>query len=226
MASFVQRVSQNLGKKCQAVMSGATAMNSEWVINLNNGVELSDGTQLTNNLATYWLAGAEAGAMYNQSLTYAQYPGAVAAYPKKTEDQVIAAVEAGDVVFIDDFDIVKVCTDINTLTTYTPTKGAEYSKNRVMRVLNQICNDVYKYCSLYIIGKVDNNDTGRNLLKGWIVGYLNEMQANNGIQNFAAEDVTVEPGNTIDAILVTIGIQPVDSIEKIYVTVNVSVLAA
>ena len=226
MASFVQRVSQNLGKKCQAVMAGATAMNSEWVINLNNGVELSDGTQLTNNLATYWLAGAEAGAMYNQSLTYAQYPGAVAAYPKKTEDQVIAAVEAGDVVFIDDFDIVKVCTDINTLTTYTPTKGAEYSKNRVMRVLNQICNDVYKYCSLYIIGKVDNNDTGRNLLKGWIVGYLNEMQANNGIQNFAAEDVTVEPGNTIDAILVTIGIQPVDSIEKIYVTVNVSVLAA
>ena len=60
-----------------------------------------------------------------------------------------------------------------------------------MRVLNQFCNDVYKQFSMYYIGKTDNNDAGRNLLKGWIVGYLNEMQANNGIQNFAAEDVEV-----------------------------------
>ena len=225
MAAFVKRVSQNIGRKCQCVMSGGATSNSEWVINVYNGVKLSDGTTLTAAQATWWVAGTEAGAFYNQSLTYAQYPDAIEANAKLTNDQVVAAVEAGNIVFIDDFEIVKVCTDINTLTTYTPTKGAEYSKNRVMRVLNQICNDVYKYCSLYIIGKVDNNDTGRNLLKGWIVGYLNEMQANNGIQNFAAEDVTVEPGNTIDAILVTIGIQPVDSIEKIYVTVNVSVLA-
>ena len=63
----------------------------------------------------------------------------------------------------------------------------------------------------------------RNLLKGWIVGYLNEMQANNGIQNFEPEDVTVAPGNTIDAVLINVALQPVDAIEKIYITVTVSV---
>ena len=70
---------------------------------------------------------------------------------------------------------------------------------------------------------MDNNDTGRNLLKGWIVGYLNEMQANNGIQNFTAEDVAVSAGNSIDSVVIDVAIQPVDSIEKIYMTVTVSV---
>ena len=88
--------------------------------------------------------------------------------------------------------------------------------------LPQFCNDVYEQFSNYYIGKVDNNEAGRNLLKGWIVGYLNEMQANNGIQNFDSEDVSVEPGNSVDSVLVNVAIQPVDSIEKIYMTVPVS----
>ena len=87
----------------------------------------------------------------------------------------------------------------------------------------QFCNDVYEYFSNYFIGKVDNNDAGRNLLRGWIVGYLNEMMANNGIQNFEADDVEVLAGNTIDSVVVNVAIQPVDSVEKIYMTVTVSV---
>ena len=94
-----------------------------------------------------------------------------------------------------------------------------------MRVIMQFCNDVYQQFSQYYIGKVDNNDTGRNLLKGWIVGYLNEMQANNGIQNFDAEDVTIEPGTAIDSVLVYAAIQPVDSVEKVYLSVTVTVSA-
>lgn len=118
---------------------------------------------------------------------------------------------------------MKVCTDINTLTSFSVDKGQEYSKNRVMRVLNQFCNDVYRQFSLYYIGKVDNNETGRGLLKGWIVGYLNEMQANGGIQNFVADDVTVQQGNSVDSVLVGVWLQPVDAIEKIYMDVAVSV---
>jgi hypothetical protein len=123
VASFVQRVSNAIGKKCQAVMSGAVAANSEWVINVANGVKLNDGTELTAAQSTWWVAGSEAGAQYNQSLTYGQYPGAVEANPKMTNVQLETAVSGGNIAFIDDFGIVKVCTDINTLTTYTPTKG-------------------------------------------------------------------------------------------------------
>lgn len=226
VASFVKRVSNNIGRKCQAVMASAQTSNSEWVISVNNGVTLSDGTALTAQQATWWLGGAEAGAPYNKSLTYAQYPDAVSANPKLTNLAVDAAILAGEVVFVDDFNICRVCTDINTLTSFTVEKGKEYSKNRVMRVLNQFCNDLYKNYSMYYIGKVDNNEAGRALLKGWIVGYLNEMQANSGIQNFTPEDVTVNPGDTSDSVLVTAAIQPVDSVERIYVSVTVSVNTA
>ncbi len=204
-------------------MAHAQAGNSEWVISVNNGVKLSDGTVLSAGQAAWWLGGAEAGAKYNESLTYAQYPDAVEAAPKRTEAEITQAIRAGEIVFIDNFNTVKVCTDINTLTSFTADKGQEYSKNRVMRVLNQFCNDVYRQFSLYYIGKTDNNDTGRNLLKGWIVGYLNEMQANGGIRDFAPEDVTVRQGEAVDSVLIDVALHPVDSIEKIYISVTVSV---
>ena len=51
------------------------------------------------------------------------------------------------------------------------------------------------------------------------------MQANGGIQNFVADDVEVLPGNSIDSVLINVAIQPVDSIEKIYMSVTVSVTA-
>ena len=117
---------------------------------------------------------------------------------------------------------MKVCTDINSLTSFSVDKGEEFSKNRVMRVLMQLCNDVYRHFSLYYIGKIDNNETGRSLLKGWLVGYLNDMYANGGVQNFTAEDVTVSAGNSVDAVVIEIWVHPVDSVEKIYITVNLS----
>ena len=221
-AAFAKRMSERVGYKCQCVLAGS-GKNSEWVIQIPNGVTLDDGTALTAQQATWWAGGAEAGAQYNQSLTYAQYPGAVSANPKMTEAQLEAAVQAGQLAFTDTFGVVRICTDINSLTTFTVDKGEEYHKNRVMRVLNQLCNDIYRYFSLNFIGKVDNNAAGRALLRGWIVGYLQEMQANNGVQNFTADDVTVEQGNTVDAVVINIVITPVDAVEKVYVSVTVSV---
>lgn len=221
--SFINRINENVGRKCQLVCSGdATTANSKYVIVVGNGVKLNDGTTLTAAQAVYWVAGVEAGAKYNQSLTYAQYLGTVEANPKLNDTQLQTAVEGGLLVFADDFDIVKVCTDINSKTTTTPTEGAEFKKNRIMRVIMQFCNDTYEYFSKYFIGKVDNNDQGRALLRKWIIGYLNEMQANNGVQNFNADDVSVEQGNTVDSVLINAAIQPVDAIEKVYVLVTVT----
>ena len=220
--AFVKRLNEAVGRKCQMVAANITAANTKYAISVQNGVKLADGSELTAQNAVWWVAGAEAGAMYYQSLTYAQYPGAVSANPKLTDEQAASAVSAGQIAFIDTFGVVKVCSDINTKTTVTPTEGAEFKKNRVMRVVMQLCNDIYEHFSNYFIGKVDNNDPGRNLLRGWIVGYCNEMMANNGIQNFTADDVTVLPGAEIDAVVININIQPVDAIEKIYVTVTVT----
>ena len=60
------------------------------------------------------------------------------------------------------------------------------------------------------------------MFKSAIVGYLLDIQANQGIQNFEADDVEVLPGTDVDAVLVNIAIQVVGSANKIYLTVEVS----
>ena len=69
---------------------------------------------------------------------------------------------------------------------------------------------------------MNNNEDGRAQFKAAIVGYLLDIQANGGIQNFEAADVEVLAGEAIDAIMVNIAIQPVDSVEKIYCTITVN----
>lgn len=217
--AFAQRMRDELGKKCQLVTAGAE-IDSEAVISVKNGVILSDGTKLTPQQATWWVGGAEAGAKYNESLVYAQYPGAIDAFPRFTNAKIDSALDRGQILFFEEFGGVKVMSDINTLTTYHPEKGKEFSLNQVIRTLDTIANDIYKNFSQNYIGKTQNSEDGRMLLKSWIVGYLNEIQANGGIQNFDAEDVTVAAGNDINSVIIMAAIQPVSAIEKIYITVN------
>ncbi len=222
--AFIKRLRDDLGKKCQAVMSGVES-NTDAVISVKNGVVLSDGTVLTPQQATWWLGGAEAGANYSESLVYAQYPGAVNVSPRLTTSEIDEALDKGQIVFFEEFGSVKVVSDINTLTTYAPGKGEAFSLNQVIRTLDTIANDIYKNFSQNYIGKIQNNAAGRDLLKAWIVGYLNEIQANSGIQNFVADDVVVEAESTLNAlnaVVITLAIQPVAAIEKIYVTATLT----
>lgn len=221
LLAFIERINENNGQYCQLVASDLTNPDSRYVINVNSPVTLSDGTQLTAQQVTWWVAGAQAGAMYNQSLTYAQYPGAVSTV-MWTSDEYANQLQAGNFVLFAEDGVVKVMQDINTLVTYTEDIGQVYSKNRVMRLCNTIANDIFKQFSESFIGVVNNNEAGRARFQAAIVGYLQEIQDNQGIQNFDAEDVEVLPGTAIDAIVVNVAIQAVDSVEKIYMTIEVS----
>ena len=51
---------------------------------------------------------------------------------------------------------------------------------------------------------------------------MNTLQGIGAIQNFdSTTDITVYAGNAIDAVVVDLAVQPVDSMEKLYMTVNV-----
>lgn len=221
MIAFIRRIAEEAGSYAQLVASGMTNPDSRFVIDVESPVTLSDGTQLTAAQATWWVGGAEAGARYNESLTYAAYPGAVST-DMLTNSQYIEALSKGQLVFFSDDGVVKVEQDINSLVSYTPDIGKVFSKNRVMRLCNTIANDVYQQFSDNFIGTVNNNAEGRAMFKAAIVGYLLDIQSNQGIQNFTPDDVEVLPGTNIDAILVNIAIQAVDSVEKIYMTIEVS----
>lgn len=219
MVSFIKRMNDDNGQYCQLVAANLTSPDSRYVLNVMSPVTLSDGTELTMQQVTWWVGGASAGAMYNQSLTNATYPGAVST-TMLTNSQVIAALNGGQLILTGDNGRVYIEQDINSLTTYTTDITEVYRYNRTIRLANTIANDLYQQFSDNYIGVVNNNELGRSMFQSTIVGYLLEIQQNQGIQNFEASDVTVKPGEAINAIVVNLSIQPVGSVEKIYITIS------
>ena len=222
MSSFVQRMCEDNGQYCQLVASFTTGPDTKYDIDVQTGAVLNDGTTLTKQQMCWWVGGVEAGAQVNESLTYAVHPEAVAPSPVMTGAQIETALQSGQLVLSADFDVVHIEQDINSLTTYTLDNGEVFHKNRTMRVCNAIANDIYQQFSTNYLGVINNNDIGRGLFKQAVVKYLNDLQAQQAIQNFTADDVEVLPGDDIDSIVVNLAIQVVDSIEKIYMTVTVS----
>lgn len=222
IATWVKAMRDDEGMKIQAVLANYDG-DYEGIINVVQGVKLVDGTELTPAQTTAWVAGVTAGANINQSNTGRKYVGAIDVIPRMTKSEMEEAIQAGKFIFkVDSAQNVTAVYDINSLTTITPEKGKAFTKNRVIRVLDGINNDIVEIFESNYVGKVNNNDDGRSLLRATLIEYFNELQRLNAIQNFVPEDVTVSPGADIDAVVIDCYIQPVDSVEKIYITVNLS----
>jgi len=220
--TWVEAMRDDEGVKIQAVLANHKA-DSEAIINVTQGVKLTDETELTPAQVTAWVAGVTAGAFINQSNTGRKYVGAVDVAPRKTKTEMETAIQNGEFIFkVDTAQNVTAVYDINSLTTITPEKGKQFTKNRLIRTIDSINNDITTIFESNYVGKVNNNEDGRSLLRATLIEYFNELQRLNAIQNFAPEDVTVSPGTDTDAVVIDCYIQPVDSVEKIYITVNLS----
>lgn len=222
IANWIKAMRETEGVKIQAVLTDYVG-DSEGIIDVTQGVELSDGTILTPAQVTAWVAGATAGANINQSNTGKKYVGAIDVVPRMTKTEMEAAITAGKFIFkVDSAQNVIVVYDINSLTTVTVAKGKQFTKNRVIRTVDGINNDIATIFESNYIGKINNNADGRSLLRSTLIEYFKELQSLAAIQNFVADDVTVSAGTDSDAVVISCYIQPVDSVEKIYITVNLA----
>lgn len=222
IAAWIKAMREEEGIKIQAVMADFTG-DSEAIINVVQGIELSDGTELTAAQVTAWVAGAAAGAGVSQSNTGKNYVGAMDVVPRMTKSEMEAAITAGKFIFkTDSAQNVTVVYDINSLTTFTPEKNNVFRKNRVVRTIDGINNDIATIFESNYVGKVNNNADGRSLLRAALIEYFDALQSLSAIQNFVPEDVTVLAGTDLDTVVVNCNIQPVDSVEKIYIAVSLS----
>lgn len=220
--TWVEAMRKDEGVSIQAVLPDY-AGDSEAIINVAHAVKLADGTDLTNAETCAWVAGVTAGANINQSNTGRKYVGAIDVVPRMTKTAMETAITAGKFIFkVDSAQNVTVVYDINSLTTTTVDKGKAFKKNRVIRALDGINNDITEIFESNYVGKVNNNADGRSLLRATLIEYFNALQGMGAIQNFTADDVTVSAGSASDAVVIDCYIQPVDSVEKIYITVNLS----
>lgn len=220
--TWVTDMVENEGVGIQAVMADY-AGDYEYIINCAHGVELSGGTVLTNAQTCAWVAGATAGAGVNEDNTGLQYDGAIDVSPHMTRSAMETAITAGKFIFqVDNSQNVSATYDINSLTTYTEAKPKIFRKNRLVRLICGIKDDINTVFESNVKGKFNNNAEGQSYFKTLLAGYFLELQAESAIQNFSVDDLTVEAGTDTDAVVVTAGIQFVDGIDKVYMTVNLS----
>lgn len=220
--TFIKQMRDDEGRYVQTVLADYDGADYEGVINLINGVTV-DGVDFTKEEAAAIVAGMTAGANFNESNTARKVTGATKIIGELTNTEIIKALGQGKFLFsTNSKGEVKVEQDINSLHTYTKDRNYNFSKNRVIRTLDEIGTTTKETWEDTYTGKVDNNGTGRSLFKADLVSYGNELQRLSGIQEFnGSDDIEISQGNDLDSVLVTWAVKPVDSMEKLYMTVNV-----
>jgi len=208
--SFTKRMRDDEGVKITTVLFDYAKADYEGVISVKNNPEL-----------VYWVAGQTAGAAVNESLTNKVYDGEYEVNTKFKKREFEQAIQNGEFAFYQDGNDVRVLKDINTFTNFAPEKNQDFSSNRVIRVLDQIANDTARIFSDYYLGKVTNDDTGRELFKNELVNYHEQLLNIRAIENFNQEDIIVLPGVQKQDVIVNEVVQPTDSMEKLYMSIEV-----
>lgn len=220
--TWIKSMRDEEGIKIQGVFANLSA-DDEAIINVVQGVTLSDGSSLTAEQVTAYVAGITAGASVNKSNTGLKYDGAIDVVPRMTKTEMETAIKEGKYIFkVDSAQNVTSVYDINSLITVGENKNNSFKKNRTIRTLDGINNDTVNIFESNYIGNIDNTADGRSLLRAAYIEYFNLLQNLNAIQNFTAEDVEVLEGKDKESVVINSNIQTVDSIEKMYITVNLS----
>lgn len=218
LISKIKYFRESVGKNVKAVVAKYDT-DYEGIINLTNAVEV-DGKELTIQQATAWVAGADAAASNVQSNTYKRYTGATKIIGVKNHEEAVAAIKNGEFFFSysEEGDVV-VEYDINSLVSFTDEKTEDYRKNRVLRVYDTF-SDTIK--ANFPPNKYDNNDTGWNVMEGIGKGILKDFADAGAITNVDYDnDFLVDREKSVgDATFFNIGIQAVDSSEKLYFAIT------
>ena len=217
-AQFTRRMRDEVGVKFQCVLFRYEQADHEGVISVENGLQSDDA----DPSMVWWVTGAEAGCAVNATVQNSEYAGSFAPDVDYTQAELTAAMQSGQFIFHRAGEEVRVLSDCNTFTSVTDEKSADFSDNQVIRVLDQIGNDIAVLFNTRYLGKVANDNAGRISLWNDIVKHHQELQNIRAIQDFDSENVTVEQGDTLKSVVVTDHVMPVCAMTQLYMTVMVN----
>lgn len=241
--TYIRNLRENKGKYRQAVMYNSSTSDYEGVISTiqafavdGDDLEYLENTQsdpgeetkrqvalrLREMFAVAFVAAITAGSDVNVSNTYAPVPSNVIEVIPTVDDEIVEALLAtGELTFTrNSQNNIVIEKDINTLQTYTQTRTAPFSKNRVIRCLDELSNTKVKIWEEMFIGKIDNNVTGRNLLKSQIMSVIQNL-VKVGALNESDTQIVVEQGDDVDKVRSYETVRPIDAMEQLYSYVTV-----
>lgn len=215
--NFTKRMRDDMGVKFQTVIADGTA-DHEGIINVKNTVSDvgAKGTELV-----YWVTGAETGCAVNKTVTNMLYDGEYTVNVEYKQTQLEGFIESGYLVFHKVGTDIRVLEDVNSFTSFQDEKNEDFASNQVIRVLDQIGNDIAVTFNARYLGKVQNDDAGRTGLWNDIAAYCRKLEDIRAIEDFASGDVIVEKGNDKKSVTVECAVTPVCAMSKLYMTVTV-----
>lgn len=233
-SQYTKRMRNEVGAKFQTVIETESA-NFEGVVNLDN-YAISENLSMSLNLGVdtnsvaqtaaliYWVGGALAGCAVNASITNKLYDGELLEKDitlNNNQKTLESKLKSGALVLHRVGKQIKVLSDINSFVEYTPEKNKNFSKNQVIRLLDQVAVDIANLFNKKYLGEFPNDEAGRVDLWKDISLHHENLQQIRAIENFKDTDIKVMKGQEKDELIVTDSITPVVVMEKLYMQVVV-----
>ena len=212
---FTRRMREEVGVKFQTVLYQKAA-DYEGVISVENAV--SDGDEAS---LVYWVTGLQAGCEINRSCLNVVYDGAFSVDTDYTQAQLSTNLKAGKFMLHKVGDQVRVLGDINTFVSVNADKSTDFQENQVIRVLDQVGNDIAVLFNQRYLGQVPNDAAGRISLWNDIVRHHQQLADVRAIEDFTSDSIVVSQGNTKKSVVVSDRITPVSAMAQLYMTVVV-----
>lgn len=217
-ASFVKRLRDEMGIKFQLVLYNKAA-DYYGTINVKNKVTDEGWSEAS---LVYWVTGVSAGCEVNRSNQNKVYNGEFTVDTNYTQNQLAAAIKAGEFTLHKVGSDVRVLEDINSMVTTSDTQGDIFKDNQTIRVIDQIANDIAVLFNTKYLGVVPNDNAGRTSLWSDIVKHHQQLNDIRAIEDFADSDVSVAQGDTKKSVVVTDAVTVVNAMGKLYMTVTVA----
>ena len=216
---FTKRMRDKVGAKFQTVLYKKSDADYEGVVSVENKIKDKD---LVESSLIYWATGAIAGCDINKSNTNKRYDGEFDVDVNYTQIQLEEALKTCKFIFHKVGDEVHVLEDINTFVSFTDEKNDDFSSNQSIRVLDQIANDIATLFNTKYLGEVPNDKSGRISFWNDVVKHHEQLQNMRAIEDFKADDVSVEPGSDKKTVVVSDAVKVISAMSKLYMTVSVS----
>ncbi|MBU7320277.1 phage tail sheath subtilisin-like domain-containing protein [Paenibacillus oleatilyticus] len=159
-------------KTFKAVLPEASA-DHEGVINFaTSGIKVESNTYSASQY-TARIAGILAGLALNRSATYYVLSEVSGITESATPD---ADVDAGKLILINDGEKIKIARGVNSLTTTTTSKGADWKKIKVIEGHDLIQEDITRTFENDYVGKVVNSYDNQSLLIAAVNAYLKGLE--------------------------------------------------
>lgn len=221
--AYTKRMRDEVGVKFQTVIYGTAGdakidPNEKGVIVLDTPV-VEDGVPA--HYGIFWVAGAEAGCAINATTTNKKYDGEYKLKTDYTKTELENAIKTGKYVFHKVGDSTRVLVDINSLVEYNMDESSDFSDNKVIRIIDQIGNDVALEFNTNFLGKIPNDAAGRISLWNALDNYAKKLQNLRAIQEWDNALLKISEGETKTSVVVDMVVNIVGTMEKLYMTVRV-----